>query len=253
MDIEIIIFLSSVFFIAGFIDSIAGGGGILTVPALLFAGVSPQAVLGTSKFASTLGTGVAVLTFMKNKKILWKVIAAGILFSVVGSFLGSKIITLIQQEIVEIIIIFMLPVGIIATLIPKKNRNGFNDNIDKLDLYVKIPIICFAVGFYDGFFGPGTGAFLTLSFYLFTKMNLVNATANAKVFNFASNFSAMIVFSLSANVLFSLGIPLALANIAGNFLGSRLAIKKGEKIIKLFLTLVFILLLISLIHRFVAN
>jgi uncharacterized membrane protein YfcA len=253
MDLEfgttIILFI--VFFIAGFIDSIAGGGGIITIPALLFAGIPPQAVLGTSKFASTFGTGIAVINFAKNKKIIWKVIAVGIIFSLIGSFLGSEIILSVPQETVGKIIIFMLPLGITATLIPKKYKNAQQSELSKTDLFIKTPIICTIIGFYDGFFGPGTGAFLILLFYLFTKMDMINATANAKAFNLASNMGALVVFILSSKVLFLLGIPLALANISGNFFGSKLAIKKGDKIIRIFLILVFILLLISLIYKYV--
>ncbi|MDR2010180.1 MAG: TSUP family transporter [Bacteroidales bacterium] len=246
-----IIVLFLIFFAAGFIDSIAGGGGILTIPALLFTGIPPQSVLGTSKLASTLGTGAAVINFAKNKKILWKVIAYGIIFSLTGSFIGSKTILHIPQEMVGKIIILLLPLGIIAVLIPKKQKNSRSNNLKKTDLLLKIPLICLIVGFYDGFFGPGTGAFLTVLFYLLTKMDLINATANAKVFNLISNIGGLTVFIISNKVIFSLGIPLAIANIAGNLLGSRLAIKKGEKVIRFFLIIVFILLLISLIYKYI--
>jgi uncharacterized membrane protein YfcA len=248
-EIGVIVFLSIAFFVAGFIDSIAGGGGLITLPALLFAGIPPQLALGTNKLASSLGTGTAVLNFMLNKKMLLKVIAIGIIFSISGSFVGSKTILLLDTYLVGKIIIILLPIGIIATLIPRKGET--NDNkLTKLDYWLKIPVICLVIGFYDGFFGPGTGSFLTLGFFFFTRMKLVQATANAKVFNLMSNIGSLVAFLLAGKVLFMISIPLALANMTGNYFGSRLAIKKGEGIIRIFLIIAFVLLLGSLIWKY---
>lgn len=252
MEFELItiILLSIVFFIAGFIDSIAGGGGLLTIPALLFTGIPPQSVLGTSKFASSFGTGMAVYNFARKKTIIWKVVAFGILYSLIGSFIGSKTILNINPDIVGRIIIFMLPIGIIATLLPKKQNEDKDNSLNKKDFIIKIPIICILIGFYDGFFGPGTGSFLTLFLYFFTNMSLLNATANSKVFNLISNVCSLTAFLFSSKVIFFLGFPLAISNIAGNHLGSKLAIKKGEKTIRIFLFIVLIIILLSLIYKY---
>ncbi len=248
-EISVIVLLSIAFFVAGFIDSIAGGGGLITLPALLFAGIPPQLALGTNKLASSLGTGTAVLNFMLNKKMLLKVLAIGIIFSLSGSFVGSKTILLLDTDLVGKIIIILLPIGIIATLMPRKGKT--NDNkLTKLDYWLKIPLICLVIGFYDGFFGPGTGSFLTLGFFFFTRMKLVQATANAKVFNLMSNIGSLVAFLLAGKVLFMIAIPLALANMTGNYFGSRLAIKKGEGIIRVFLIIAFVLLLTSLIWKY---
>jgi uncharacterized membrane protein YfcA len=251
MDFTIttILLLCLAFFIAGFIDSIAGGGGLITLPSLLFAGIPPQFALGTNKFASTFGTGTAVFNFAKSKKVNWKVIAFGIVFSLAGSFIGSKTILFLDQDLVGKIIIFLLPFGVVATLIPRK-RTISGDELKQLDFLLKIPVICTIIGFYDGFFGPGTGSFLTLSFFFFTRMKLIDATANAKVFNLMSNIGGLTAFILSSKVLFLLGIPLAASNMFGNYFGSKLAIKKGEGIIKFFLIFVFVMLMVSLIWKY---
>ncbi|MDD2634747.1 MAG: TSUP family transporter [Bacteroidales bacterium] len=248
-EIGVIVLLSIAFFIAGFIDSIAGGGGLITLPSLLFAGIPPQLALGTNKLASSFGTGTAVLNFLINKKMLWRVLLAGIGFSLVGSFAGSKTILLLDPDLVGKIIIFLLPLGIVATLIPRKGKTNSN-TLTKIDYYLKIPLICLIVGFYDGFFGPGTGSFLTIGFFFFTNMKLIQATANAKVFNFMSNIGSLVAFLIGGKVLFMISIPLALANITGNYLGSRLAIKKGESVIQIFLIIALVLLLISLIWKY---
>jgi len=244
-----IVLLCLAFFIAGFIDSIAGGGGLITLPSLLFAGIPPQLALGTNKLASTFGTGTAVFNFVRSKKIIWKVVAFGIAFSLGGSFLGSQTVMIFNQDIVGKIIVFMLPLGVIAVLIPRKGIIS-GCELTKRDLSLKIPLICLIIGFYDGFFGPGTGSFLTLSFFFFTRMKLIDATANAKVFNLLSNVGSLTAFIIGSKVLFLLAIPIALANMAGNFLGSRLAIKRGEGVIKFFLVFAFIMLLGSLVWKY---
>ncbi len=248
-ELSVIVLLCVAFFVAGFIDSIAGGGGLITLPSLLFAGIPPQLALGTNKLASSFGTGTAVFNFLINKKMLWKVLAAGIAFSLIGSFIGSKTILLLNPDLVGKIIIFLLPIGIVATLIPRKGKTNDN-NISKFDYWVKIPIICLIIGFYDGFFGPGTGSFLTLAFFFLTRMKLIQATANAKVFNFMSNIGSLVAFLIGGKVLFLIAIPLAISNMAGNFFGSKLAIKKGEGIIRFFLILAFALLLASLVWKY---
>ncbi|HNQ68419.1 MAG TPA: TSUP family transporter [Bacteroidales bacterium] len=244
-----IVLLCLAFFVAGFIDSIAGGGGLITLPSLLFAGIPPQFALGTNKLASTFGTGTAVFNFVRSKKVNWKVIAFGIAFSLGGSFIGSQTVMIFNQEIVGKIIVFMLPLGVVAVLIPRK---GIISGIEltRKDLLLKIPLICLIIGFYDGFFGPGTGSFLTLSFFFFTRMKLIDATANAKVFNLMSNVGGLTAFILGSKVLFLLAIPIAVANMAGNFLGSRLAIKRGEGVIRVFLIFAFVMLLVSLVWKY---
>ncbi|HNY43980.1 MAG: TSUP family transporter [Bacteroidota bacterium] len=248
-SITVILLLCLAYFVAGFIDSIAGGGGLITLPSLLFAGVPPQFALGTNKMASTLGTGVAVVNFWRNKKINFKLILSGIGFAMLGAFLGSKIILSLDQSVVGKIIIFLLPVAVVAVLLPRTKKSDAKA-LTKIDYFVIVPIICLVIGFYDGFFGPGTGSFLTLSLFFFTKLKLIEATANAKVFNVMSNVGSLVAFILGGKVLFLLAIPFALSNMLGNFLGSRLAIKSGDRIIKYFLILSLSILLISLVWKY---
>lgn len=243
--IIIVTVLFVVAFVAGFVDSIAGGGGLLLMPALLFAGLPPQTALGTNKFAATIGTGFALINFARNK----------ILFSLLGAFLGSKTILIFPNEIVGKIIVILLPLAMVGTLLPKKDRNSKDGSVEKgdlstKDLYFKVPIICSLIGFYDGFFGPGTGSFFIMSFYFFISMDLVEASATSKVFNLASNTGALIVFLIEAKVVFLLGLPLAIANIAGNYLGSSLAIKKGSTVVKICLIIVLLILFISLFWNY---
>lgn len=241
--------MSAVSFLAGFIDSIAGGGGLLLLPSLLLAGLPPQVALGTNKFASSIGTGTALINFILKKKVVWKIAASGIAFSLLGSFIGTKTILIFNNEIVGRIIIFLLPFAMLITLIPQKERAKGNEP-SRFDITVKIPFICLFIGFYDGFFGPGTGSFLIIAFYMFIGLGLVQSSATAKVFNLASNLGALVIFVLGGKVIFSIGIPLAVANIAGNYIGSNLAVKKGASTIKFFLLLSLTILMISLIWKY---
>lgn len=241
--------LAAVSFTAGFIDSIAGGGGLLTLPTFLLAGLPPHNALGTNKFQSTIGTSVAVFNYIRSGRVQLRIIVSGILFILAGSFIGSRMILLFNQAIAGKITIFLLPVGITATLIPKKNGTSGGE-LTWRELYSAVPVIGFLIGFYDGFFGPGTGAFLALSLHLVLRLNLIDATANAKVFNLLSNIGGLTGFILGGTVLFKLGIPLAGANMLGNYLGSHLAIRKGDGVIRFFLTLVLVILFGTLIWKF---
>ncbi len=248
-------------FLAGFIDSIAGGGGLLLMPALLLAGLPPQTALGTNKFAATIGTGFALINFARNKKIIWRIVSAGILFSLLGAFIGSKTILIFSNEIVGKIIVILLPMAMIGILLPKKERHSKDrssakeeeEKLSTRDLYFKVPIICSLIGFYDGFFGPGTGSFFIMAFYFFISMDLVEASATSKVFNFASNIGALIVFLLEAKVVSLLGLLLAIANIVGNYLGSSLAINKGHNVVRIGLITILLILFISLLWNYLLN
>jgi len=246
----ITIFLFIVSFLAGLIDSIAGGGGLLLIPALLFAGLPPQTALGTNKLAGTVGTGFAFYNFLRHKKIVWRVAAVGIIFSLTGAFLGSKTILFFNNETVGKIIVFLLPLAVLGTLLPKKESSAARvATVRNLDL--KVPLICLAIGFYDGFFGPGTGSFLIMAFYLFVGLDLAQASATAKAFNLASNLGALSIFLLGGKVLWGLGLLLAVGNLGGNFCGSVLVIKKGAKIVKPFLIISLSILFVSLLWKYI--
>jgi uncharacterized protein len=248
--LEITVILSLVSFLAGLIDSIAGGGGLLLIPSLLIAGLPPQTALGTNKFAATIGTGTALVNFIRGRKVIWKIAIYGIAFALLGGFAGSKAILSFDNKVVGKVIVFLLPLAAIGALYPKKSLIHEKSNFLKSDLFIKIPLICSPIGFYDGFFGPGTGSFFILAFYLFLGIGLVHASGTAKVFNFLSNLGALVIFLSEKKVVYLLGVPLALANVAGNYVGSHLAIKKGEKIVRTFLFISLSVLFVSLIWKY---
>ncbi|MFQ9867345.1 MAG: sulfite exporter TauE/SafE family protein [Bilophila wadsworthia] len=197
--------LCIVTFIAGLIDSIAGGGGLLRLPALLIAGVSPQQALGTNKFTGAIGTGAAMLNFARKGLILWKLAFIGIPCALLGSAAGSKCILAFDPQTAGKILIALLPVAAMITLIPRRSKSC-KDSFTSKDVYLLTPLICFSVGFYDGFFGPGAGSFFIIAFNVCLRMNLIQASALTKVFNLSSNLGSLFVF-VSRRRAFSLRHP----------------------------------------------
>ncbi len=241
--------LCVVTFMAGLIDSIAGGGGLLRLPALLVAGVPPQQALGTNKFVGAMGTGAAMLNFARKGLILWKLALIGIPCALLGSAAGSKCILTFDTQTAGKILIALLPVAAIITLIPRRSKSC-KETFSSLDVHLLTPLICFGVGFYDGFFGPGAGSFFIIAFNLCLRMNLIQASALTKVFNLSSNLGSLIVFLIHGDVLFLYAIPMTVADVLGNLTGSQLAIRTGPTIVRRFLLLSLIILFVSLIWKY---
>jgi len=225
-------FLILAAFFAGLIDSIAGGGGLISLPALLATGIPPHLALGTNKFQSTLGTTVATLNFHRKAKIIWKIALVGIPCSLAGSVFGARLALLIDQTILAKVLVVILPPAAILMFSSKtllKHITVTSPSI--VDFWVLTPIICTVIGIYDGFFGPGTGTFLIVGLVLVSHLPLINASATAKTFNLASNIGAFITFALAGEVNFIIGALMAGGNILGNFIGSHYAIKHGNALV----------------------
>ncbi|QEM82353.1 sulfite exporter TauE/SafE family protein [Halomonas binhaiensis] len=238
-------------FAAGFIDSVAGGGGLILVPSFILAGLPPQVALGQEKIVSTLGTLAAIRNFMKNRKVIWKAVATGIPAGLVGAYVGAETILFFDPDTVGKIILALLPVGIILSFMPKKDHHEGMQHFSPFKLYVGVPVTVFLIGFYDGFFGPGTGSFLILALHFILRFDLISASANSKLFNFSSNIGALVAFMFAGKVLYLLAIPLVLANLAGNHLGSSSALKYGPRMVSSTLSVSMLLLMGSLGYKYV--
>jgi len=247
----VVCLLSLISLAAGFIDSIAGGGGLLTLPALLFAGVPAQYALGTNKFSGCIGTATAVVNFARKKKVWWPLAALGLGFTFAGGALGSRAILLFDESAANKIILMMLPFAALTLLWQRKSTKAATQAPELKQVAAKAILICFAVGFYDGFFGPGTGTFLALGFFSVMHLDLIRATAAAKVFNLASNTASLAVFLFHGKVIFQVAIPMAIANMVGNYIGSHFAMRNGERFIKQALAFVLALLFSSLAWKVV--
>ena len=238
----VILFCTCAAFVAGFIDSIAGGGGLITIPALLLSGLPPQLALGTNKVGCCLGTGVAMLNFPRSHLILWRLALLGVGFSLAGAAIGTELALYIPPDLLGKVLVVLLPFAMLATLMPKKEQEKPQLTTGRR-YWILAPLCFLIVGIYDGFFGPGTGSFLILALHWVLRISLIEASATSKL-------GAMILFIWNGAVIWSIGLPMMAANIAGNWLGSRLAIKVGTEAVRRFLWVSLSLLLATLVWRF---
>ena len=232
------IILFFVAFIASMIDSIAGGGGLLTTPSMLILGISPLNVLATNKFQSCFGTFTSTYNYYKNGLLTEKKKSMYFCLSFIGSSIGTLLVSRISNETLESVIPVLL-IGAALFFITNKGPSEVKQNYK---LLVVFNLLVFAIGFYDGFFGPGTGSFFVLSFIVVKGVNIMRATAVTKLLNFASNFAAFIIFAFQGYVIWLLGLIMAIAQIAGAYTGSKFAIKNGEKVVRPVLVIVSLLL-----------
>ncbi|MBQ9407101.1 MAG: TSUP family transporter [Desulfovibrio sp.] len=241
-------------FVGGFIDSIAGGGGLVTMPALLLSGVPPHMALGCNKVSACLGTLTALGNFARSGLVHWRVAMTGVAFALLGSWAGSQLALHLNPDILGKILVVLLPVGMCAVLLPHKAQRPSLPAVAPLAFtgvrfWIPVALVCLLIGSYDGFFGPGTGSFLILALHWALRMGLMEASATAKVLNLASNFSGTLVFICGGVVFWPLALSMAAACCLGNWLGSRMAIRIGPTVVRRFLTVSLSLLLLTLVWQ----
>jgi uncharacterized membrane protein YfcA len=230
-SLDMLIFLVAAGFISAFIDSVVGGGGLISVPALLLTGRPPAMVLGTNKFGSTLSTVTSSLSFFTSGKLKGKLVFALFPLSFIGAVLGTYTVHLVPSGFLKPLVVTMLILMLIYTLIKKNWGATAAPRRMSVNLKVGVAAAALIIGFYDGFFGPGTGSFL-LFMFLLLGFDFVGASANAKVLNLASNLASLLSFLLLKSVHIGYGLPLGIAMIAGALVGSKLAIRHGARYIK---------------------
>ncbi len=223
-------------FLAGFVDSIAGGGGIISLPVLLSVGLPPHFALGTNKFQSSFGSLTASINYARGGLVKVKELGWGILFTAIGAAIGTIAIQLLSQTLLQYLIPILLLVVFLIVLFSK--NLGIKDQKEKLRPKLFYLIFGLIIGFYDGFFGPGTGNFWMLAFVFFLGFNLKKATAHTKWVNFTSNIVALIFFAIGGKILVIPGLVMAVGQLSGAFLGSKLVLRSSVKFIRIFFLLV---------------
>jgi hypothetical protein len=247
-DYGFITLLSLAFFsfVAGFIDSVVGGGGLIQLPALLInlPNTSIPTLFGTNKIAALSGTSISAAQYSKKIKFNYKVLVVIAFWAAIASFLGAKTVSYINVNTLKPLILVILILIAIYTFI-KKNLGAIQTkklSFKKMIIYGSI--IGLIIGFYDGFFGPGTGSFLVLAFVVVFGFEFVEASAYSKVINCITNIFALIVFIKQGNYLLELAIIMAICNILGNILGTKLALKKGNTFVRSIFLFIVILMII---------
>jgi uncharacterized protein len=229
LSFQTTLLLTAVAMLAGFIDSIAGGGGLLTVPAMLSAGIPPLNVLGTNKLQSVFSSSTATIGYARKGLIDWRGSAVTVLSVFVCAGIGALLVQAIKPSAVSIIISVLLV--LVAAYVLLSPRMSDDDAHQRLTPTGYTPIGG-AIGFYDGFFGPGTGSFFTTSLVALRGMGLTRAAAHTKLFNFTSNFASVIVFALGGKMIWTLGFTMAIGAMAGAWIGAHTALRFGAKVIR---------------------
>lgn len=218
-------------FIAGFVDAVAGGGGLISLPAYLIAGLPVHTAIGTNKLSSGMGTAIATWQFWKNGYIPWKEATICCIVALFASGLGANLGLLLDESIFRILLLFILPSTAVYILF-HKSFSSENDDYPKTKTVLFSILTAFIVGVYDGFYGPGTGTFLILLLTGLAHMRLDTANGIAKSINLCTNLAGLVVLLINGKVMISLGFIAGIFSIIGNYIGTRCFQRGGAKIVK---------------------
>lgn len=239
-------------FLAGFIDAIAGGGGLISLPAYLIAGLPPHAAIGTNKFSACMGTIVATWHFARKGIIYWKHALPAVVTALAGSWLGAEIALWVDAEAFKLVMLIILPLTGFYVLFKKPFQANKKPYSDVKTILITL-VLSFLIGIYDGFYGPGTGTFLILLLTAVAHVSLNEAAGTTKVINLSTNVAALAVFLLNGVVWFPLALVAAVFSIAGNYIGANYFTSKGTGFVKpvivIVLTIFFIKICLELITQ----
>lgn len=242
LDISLVLILIIFGFLGAFLNSIVGGGGLITLPALLFVGLPPVTAIATNKLAATLGNLTSMLTFLRAGKIDLKLLRPIIPLVFIGSMLGAVTVNYISPHLLKPIIFIMLVIVLIYTIMNKDWGRIENRRVMTKKSKVILLTALVAIGFYDGFLGPGTGSFIIFAFIIM-GFDFIKASGNAKLLNFTSNFAALTMFLFLGTVNYSYGIIMGLSMIVGAFAGAKFALGRGNTYVRIIFILVTSLLI----------
>lgn len=241
------LFVSLASLLAGFIDAIVGGGGLILVPAIFaaFPHAPPATLLGTNKSASVWGTTISAWKYSRRVDIPWAALTPAIAISFAGSFAGAWAVTVISSEFLRKLLPVILVLVLIYTLLKKDMGRHHAPRYAGRAQTLMACAIGLVIGFYDGFFGPGTGSFFVFLFVRLLGYDFLNASVSAKLLNIATNLAAIMLFAMKGHVWWHFALPLALANVVGSLLGTHMALRHGTG----FVRGIFILVVSALILK----
>lgn len=251
-DVLVLMLLCVAGAFAGFVDSIVGGGGLISVPAMLLTNLPPSVALGSNKLSSIFGAGSASITFLRNGMVDFSLVRKLLPFTFIGSMVGTVAVVSLPPLYVKPIIIALL-VGVTLFVVFKRDWGEVNRTSQVMGraLYICMAF-ALGIGMYDGFIGPGTGTFLIMGF-IFTGFDFLHASANAKILNFTSNLASLIVFFYLGHVQVYYGLAAAVGQVIGAYIGSQLAIMKGSSLVRVVFLSVTTVMLIKLVFDYITN
>ncbi|MDO4338169.1 MAG: TSUP family transporter [Eubacteriales bacterium] len=247
LTIQMFLIVCPLVFLASFVDAIAGGGGLIALPAYLLAGVPMHNAIATNKLSSATGTVISTVRLCRNKFVDWGLALPCVSMALLGSYIGANLALLASDKLLKWMLLPVLP--IVAFYVLKKKNLDENSEVElpRARQWIICGISSLVVGCYDGFYGPGTGTFLLLCYTGLAKMNVRNASGNMKLANLSSNGAALAVFLFSGKILVPLGLAASVFSIAGHYVGSGLVMKNGSRIVRPVILVVITLLFIKII------
>lgn len=247
LTIQTFLIVCPLVFLAGFVDSIAGGGGLISLPAYLIAGVPMHNAIATNKLSSSTGTAISTARLCKNKFVDWGLALPCVSMAVLGSFMGAHLALLASDKILKWMLIPVLPVVAFYVMKKKNLDEESGVQISRRKQWFLCAVCSLAMGCYDGFYGPGTGTFLLILYTGAAKLPVAKASGTVKLANLSSNLMALTVFLFSGKIIILLGLAASVFSIAGHYVGSGMVMKNGNKIVRPIILVVLVLLFIKLI------
>jgi len=232
--------------LAGILNASGGSGGLISLPAMLIAGLPPHLAIGTNKLQAVMGMGVANVRFIKSKLLDFKLAAISICFAVGGASIGSQLSLLCDETALKYIMVGILPIAAFFVLNRKLFEKERSDDLASTRrTYIAVCASAFLIGIYDGFYGPGTGTFLIIAFMVFGELSVRRASAQAKAVNFATNLTALLVFLVNGEVNIWLGLAAGACNMIGAWLGAGLVIDFGAKVMRPAIAVALVLMVLK--------
>ena len=239
-SIEMLVFLFAIGGLAGFLNTLGGCGGLLTIPALLMSGISPIFALGTHKLQTTVGVGSATLLLLKKKKFDWREIRPIVITAFLGALVGAFAVQYIDTDTLSVIVPIVLVItGVYFLVAPKLRKFKTSRVLSYRDVVVP------AIGFYDGMFGPGTGSFFVMATTVYKRIGLITASIIAKPLNFSTNIASVIVFISYGHIVWELALLMMISQIIGSILGAHYLIKANPAVIRVLIVVVSFAMMIK--------
>lgn len=249
-NVLLLLFITAV--IAGIVDAIAGGGGLITVPSLLLAGVPPIIVLGTNRLQAVIGEATSFITFLLHNQIRMKCLFLGMITTAIGAVLGSYSVSLFDEDILASILPILMVCITIYSILSKRLKSP-TASVPKIKINTFMLCSGLAIGFYNGFFGPGTGSIWMVSLVVLLGYTIKQASITTKPLNLMGNFISLIFFISLGSVDYSLGLMMGAGQIFGSIIGSKIVMKKGDKIVRPVFISVTLIMTFKLIYEMSFN
>jgi len=248
--IWIVLLIGAGVFLASFVDAIGGGGGIISVPSYLLAGLPTHFALGTNKLSSCIGTAASTFRYIKNGYVDWGLGIPSIVLALLGAHLGTSLQLMLDEKYLKYLLLIVLPL-VAVVLMKQKKLPEERGEIGPWKQRIIVWAASLIIGAYDGFYGPGTGTFLLLIFCNFAKLDVRTASGNVKLVNLSSNIGAVLTSFAAGKVLAPIGLIAAVFSMAGHYIGAGLTMKNGSKIVRPVIFVVLALLTVKVITELI--